>query len=287
MRQVTLKKQGGWAWLAAAIPAAASLIGGMLGQREQRISNELTQQQIDLQKDAMLHGVQYRVEDAAMSGVSPLAALGAQTFSPSPVSVMRANPMGDAIERAGQSVGSYLSTQQTDNQKAAEQLDLQLKASQLQTDEVMRMKLSSEAALARQRAYQDNGQGLGPGSVVQVGSTGSPVNQRGSLDWVELKAPEQDIRASEDSSRQAGVNPMWSKVEVSPGSYMLLPTERVSQQWQDMPVWASALTGLKNFEYRYLKAMKEKKAAEARGEWWNQRAGRAAKEWLFKHGISW
>lgn len=287
MRQVTLKKQGGWAWLAWAIPAAAKLLEGVMGQQGQKQQNELTQQQIDMQKDFALHGVQYRVDDAARAGVSPLAALGGNLVSPSPVSVMGdSNPMGRALGDMGQNIGSYLASQQTDAQKAAQALDLELKGRELETQGALADMYRSQAALNRQRATQDAGQGVG--GVVQVGSTGKPVpSSTGPLDWVELKPPEQDIRASDDSSRTAGVNPFWSKVEIAPGQFMWVPSERINQMIQDMPMWAQGAMGMKNFGERYMSAMRSKKRAEARGEWWNQRAGRAIKDWLNRNGISW
>jgi len=53
----------------------------------------------DRQKEFAQHGIQWKVEDAKRAGIHPLAALGAQTHSPSPISL---GDVGTSLAAAGQ-----------------------------------------------------------------------------------------------------------------------------------------------------------------------------------------
>lgn len=55
-----------------------SAVGGLLGAQSAKKDRKL-------QEDAMQHGIQWKVEDAKRAGIHPIYALGAPTFSPSPV----------------------------------------------------------------------------------------------------------------------------------------------------------------------------------------------------------
>ena len=64
--------------LGGIIGAGANIIGGLLGKSE-------ADAQMDFQKQAMKNRIQWTVADANKAGVSPIYALGAPTFNPSPV----------------------------------------------------------------------------------------------------------------------------------------------------------------------------------------------------------
>lgn len=84
------------AWLAPAISAGASLLGGFLGrdsQENQRASNEA------LQREFAQNSIQWRVADAKKAGIHPLYAMGAPTMSPS-VSVQN-DPLAASIGSMG------------------------------------------------------------------------------------------------------------------------------------------------------------------------------------------
>lgn len=88
------------AWLAPAISAGASLLGGFLGresQEEQRAKNEA------LQREFAQNSVQWRVADAKKAGIHPLYAMGAPTMSPA-VGV-QADPLAASLSSMGQDVG--------------------------------------------------------------------------------------------------------------------------------------------------------------------------------------
>lgn len=81
-----------------------------------------------LQKQAMHHGIEYKVNDAKRAGVHPLAALGAQTFNPSPISLGAAPEtvasMGQDITRAV-AAGSKPGTAEQSLTKVAAGLELE------------------------------------------------------------------------------------------------------------------------------------------------------------------
>lgn len=64
-----------------------STLGGVALQMAPSIMNAIdAHKSRDFQKDAAINSIQWRVHDAKQVGIHPLAAIGAQTFNPSPVS---------------------------------------------------------------------------------------------------------------------------------------------------------------------------------------------------------
>lgn len=292
MRGINRKYQGGW--IGPVIAAAASLLGSKMGSDATKSANESSEawHEIDLQHQYDQF-VQRRVNDAARAGVSPLFALGANASSPNPVAVNVDDNLARGLQQAGQDIGRMRELNMTEADKMEEQIRLKAAAQQVKTDAALEQKYLSEAALARQRAASDNS-GFANGSVVRVGSVGNPLPATPNSGWVTLNAPEQDSRAIDDSSRQSAVNPFWQKVEIAPGVFIDVPTERISNAIQDQPLWAQATMGLRNFGNWYMGRMREKSRLEKEGKWWNQelyrkasKYGRSAKEWIKDHGISW
>lgn len=108
--------------LDALISAGASLLGNLFNKSSQQDYNaqqmQLAQQNMALQKEFAQHGIQWKVADAAAAGISPLAALGAQTSSPSPVSVGGSAPSMD-FGSLGQDLGRAAKALQTENAREA------------------------------------------------------------------------------------------------------------------------------------------------------------------------
>ncbi|QXP44203.1 MAG: DNA pilot protein [Arizlama microvirus] len=77
------------------ISAGANIIGSIFGKRN-------ADKQADMQKEFAQNGIQWRVQDAQAAGIHPLAALGAQTASYSPVSV---GDVTSSLSAAGQDLG--------------------------------------------------------------------------------------------------------------------------------------------------------------------------------------
>lgn len=113
--------------IGAGISAAGSLLGGILGDRAANQRNqqsmEFAREQMAMQREFAQSGIRWRVADAKAAGVHPLYALGAQTHSPSPVSVMQeSSPMPDALASMGQSIGRAVEATQTAPERARDHM---------------------------------------------------------------------------------------------------------------------------------------------------------------------
>lgn len=128
-----------------------NFIGGLLGNKEKGRDREaqmaMANQNIALQKDFAQQGIRWKVADARAAGLHPLAALGANTMSFSPVSIASdpSSPMGDALK----SMGSDISRAQRAGSTKGEQLvssevtKLQLEGMKLDND-IKKAKLASD-----------------------------------------------------------------------------------------------------------------------------------------------
>lgn len=123
--------------------------------------------QQDFQREMAQQGIRYRVEDAQRSGISPLVALGAPTFSPS-FSVGGVQPtgaptpaynqggpdFGRALEKMGAGVGNILAAQQTDEQKRKAVQDDILFQQQVKSNDLDIAIKGVQLGVARMRAGQ-------------------------------------------------------------------------------------------------------------------------------------
>lgn len=127
------------------------LFGNPIGNLAEQITNprdstqianqqafNLSQQNIQLQKDFAQNGISWRVADAARNGISPLAALGASTPGFSPVSAaFQAEPqslgrdlLSAGASEMGQGLARSLLTTQSPMARQEAMLDLAWKARQ-------------------------------------------------------------------------------------------------------------------------------------------------------------
>lgn len=145
--------------LGSLIGAGASLLGGLLGQssaKEARGDAErLASENIKLQRDFAQQGIRWRVEDAKAAGIHPLAALGAQTTSFSPVNISGGVDMSmpRAIADMGQDVSRAMHQTRTTSEKDQAYLDaardLSLQKGALDVD-IARAELASRNARLQQ-----------------------------------------------------------------------------------------------------------------------------------------
>lgn len=155
---------------AALIGAGASLLGNLLNKGSQDSYNaqqmQLAQQNIQLQKDFAQHGIQWKVEDAKAAGLHPLAALGAQTSSFSPVSVggeapkMDFSSMGQDLSRAAKAMAGAQAREAVDEAQARK---LGLEKASLEND-ILRAELASKVNTTGRASGQ-----LGPPMPVATG----------------------------------------------------------------------------------------------------------------------
>lgn len=160
--------------LGSLISAGASLLGNILGNKSKDETNAMNmqiaqmnnatqekwaQKNFDFQQEAAHQGIGWKVQDAISAGLHPLAALGSQTFSPSPVSINSSTPslesksydfgsMGQDLGRAAKAVQDNATRQLVDEEEARK-LDLEKKALEndvLKTELVSRINRSSRGA---------------------------------------------------------------------------------------------------------------------------------------------
>lgn len=91
------------------IEAGANILGGILGGKEKDKDRKL-------QKEFAQQGIQWKVADAKLAGIHPLAALGAQTTSFSPVSVGD-HSIASGLASAGQDISRAVDATRTQGQK--------------------------------------------------------------------------------------------------------------------------------------------------------------------------
>lgn len=124
----------GFPW-GAVIGAAGSLAGGILGRSgggadigaQQQFSMQQLQMQEQFQREMAQNSIAWRVQDAKNAGVSPLAALGAPTFSPTvsapgiDYSAARSDnsSLANGLSRAGANLGDAINKSMTNQDKSA------------------------------------------------------------------------------------------------------------------------------------------------------------------------
>lgn len=80
--------------------AAANLVGGLFGQRNQE---QINQQNLAESRYQATHAIQERVEDAKRAGINPLAALGS-SFQPTAPSLVGSDALPSAMSGMGQNL---------------------------------------------------------------------------------------------------------------------------------------------------------------------------------------
>jgi hypothetical protein len=126
-----------------------AITGGL--NYENQIAAEKIQQtqfneQLDFQKTEATQGIQQKVADAKAAGINPLAALGASTFSPSPISTGVTAPQLD-LGHLGQNIDDIVG-KTADTKARSDALDLSLKQAQIDQIHAETAKTASDAARA-------------------------------------------------------------------------------------------------------------------------------------------
>lgn len=154
----------------ALIGAGASLLGGLFGSSAKK-------REMQMQKDFAQQGIRWKVKDAQAAGIHPLAALGAQTASYTPVGL--GEPMQQAMEGVGQNISRAVQSKQTAPERA-----LMLEGAQLDLEH----KRLQNSLLASQIAIT-NQPGQSPAMPLASGSSPIPGqgDTNGLLDMVPME----------------------------------------------------------------------------------------------------
>lgn len=211
----------------ALISGGASLVGGLFGKSQGKKNRKLAREQMAMQKEFAQHGVRWRVEDARAAGIHPLAALGMQSMSFSPVYAQHDNSMGEAFADAGQNLGRAVAAQMTPDQRRMTALGLAAAEKQLEEADARILALQSEAARNMQEA---NAVKTFPVPDDPFWSTFGAAPAPDVVPEHELPsgiikpvAPDVVAHTAGDVSTMAGVTPLWRNFTVAPGIQIALP----------------------------------------------------------------
>lgn len=169
------------------ISGIGSVLGGLFGQNNQK---KQMQAQMDAQKEFAQKGIRWRVEDAKAAGIHPLAALGAQTTSFSPIGIP-GSPLAEGMSQAGQEIGRAIEAKGTTAERA---FNLKMQTLQLQRGELENQLLASQIArinsptqLPPPMPSAVSGSSATPGSVIDGQNTATPPERVAG--WLDPPTP--------------------------------------------------------------------------------------------------
>jgi len=215
---------------AVAGPIAGQVIGGFLDQSannsQKHENRQANAQNIKSQKEFAQNGIRWKVEDAKRAGISPLAALGAQTTSFSPVSVGGSadHSMGDMARGMGQDISRAISSTRTaDEQKMA---SLQLANAQADLDGRL-----IENQIKNSQLQKMNAVGNGPPMPSAMDSQGQVIPGQGNS--VNVKASE--IYASQRGAPgiQSGAINSVQYAKTADGKITVVPSTDMKERIED------------------------------------------------------
>lgn len=109
----------------------------LLGAKESdKSAQSINDQNIAMQREFAQNGIRWKVQDAIAAGLHPLAALGAQTSSFSPVAVQGAD-----YQQLGQNMSRAISTTMTKEQKDMSKVSLAIEKEKLKNYELQNLGL--------------------------------------------------------------------------------------------------------------------------------------------------
>lgn len=197
-------------------------IGGFLGHGggadlagQQQFSMQQLQMQEAFQREMAQNSIQWRVQDAQKAGISPLAALGAPTFSPTvsapPIDYGASgggNNIGSALRNLGANVHDLIGKTQTAEEKAAEirrgvLFDQQVKSNDLE----LQIKASNLALLNRKLQTPSAADVGGSDGLVKIVPDKVTSNRPGDLSTTAGTHPQAQTESGPDSTYATPTSP--------------------------------------------------------------------------------
>lgn len=174
-----------------------------LGKSNQDTQKEIAAQNIALQKEFAQQGISWKVADAKNAGIHPLAALGAQTSSFSPVSV-GTQDMSSVGQDLGRAVKALSTEKDREDQAKGEATKIALQKGKLENEV-----LKTEVASRRARLADFSGQVGPPVPIPRPGPARSPSG---------YAIKEKDLEQTPDSPPStAGYNLWGFPIKTRPG----------------------------------------------------------------------
>jgi len=175
------------------IAAGANILGGIMGQNSQE---RMAEKNIALQREFATQGIQMRVEDAKKAGIHPLAALGAQTTSFSPISV-GGSSMAAGLSAAGQDIARAVDSTRSNSAK------MDAYAKTIQDLNIRRMGLEND--LLSSQIAKINATGPTPG--LPTGGDRYLIEGQGNSPLVSSTPLSRTVSAPEAGSQEPGAFP--------------------------------------------------------------------------------
>lgn len=150
------------------VSAVGGLAGGLLSAKSQASANAAA---IAMQKDFAQNGIRWKVQDAKAAGLHPLAALGAQTMSPS--ASLGATDYS-YLAGMGQDIGRAIQSKMTKQERAEQQAyDQQMRQLNLRRGELENRYLEAQISSVNRTAL--------PPSMPSAGSTAGLAGQSDAI----------------------------------------------------------------------------------------------------------
>lgn len=192
-------------FLSPVVSAVGSLVGGKMSSDAVSDANA---NNAAFQKEAMQHGIKWRVDDAKAAGVNPLFALGAPTFSPSP-SFVGDTGMGEGFARAGQDLSRAMDATRTREERINARLD----------------------ALKIQRAELENS--ILASQLAKSTATNPPFPTLGDSGQVSVVPSERTSTLPGQPATEAAVSPATKLFRNRDGSITVWPSNDAKQATED------------------------------------------------------
>jgi len=228
----------------ALVEGAFDLTGQLLNANEQR---KQAAKNRDLQNMYGEHGIAIKVKDAADAGIHPLYALGANTFSPTPINVGSSfdlRGVGQNINRAitatrdqeqrGDALGDFMQKKDAEADarlygKEMAQLNLDRARVSLETDHIRN-------AIAASQLMQLNNAQVGPGLPSASGSTTFIEGQRTPPVGVIKVEPSKVTSAKAGNpAHEAGSTPSMKVYDTAAGP-IALPSQQAAESIESIPL---------------------------------------------------
>lgn len=187
---------------------------------------DVAQYQHSLNKEVMQNSVQWRTEDAKKAGLHPLAALGANLGSSSPVTVMPfdGDSTGDRIARMGQGIGRAAQAFMTaESRQKAEILDnLAIERAGLQNDLLRAQTTAVHAAT--------NPPFPGSATVIDGQGNSSPLLSDSRVDPQPARPT---MNEANNLAKEAGSVTDYTYARTAKGGLSIVPSKDVKERIED------------------------------------------------------
>lgn len=221
------------------LSSAFGMAGALLGQngakeqnkQNQAFAQQQWQQNYNAQKEFAQNGLRWKVEDAKKAGLHPLAALGFNGASYSPVNTQsyfenEQAGLGNALSNMGQDISRAVGAKQTARERAVADLQNQqlfdLDVRQKEADIALTQAKTSAVVSANQQQVPAMPSGMDDGQLI-MGQAGSSIFNTGRTEEDIVKVPS----SYGSGVVQAGVQPMYTlygsndKVHVYPNKDLM------------------------------------------------------------------